>query len=66
MTASSNNNNKTIITDETPNLGETGDILSDLKLTPQKKRRHELLGVEKYISPPKSETITMQKAIHAL
>jgi hypothetical protein len=33
MTASSNNN-KTIITDEIPNLGETGDILSDLKLTP--------------------------------
>ena len=30
----SSNNNKTIITDETPNLGETGDILSDLQLTP--------------------------------
>jgi hypothetical protein len=30
----SSNNNKTIITDGTPNLGETGDILSDLKLTP--------------------------------
>jgi len=34
MSATSSNNNKTIITDETANLGETGDILSDLKLTP--------------------------------
>src|SRR5215211_903995 len=34
MTAASSNNNKTIITDETSKLGETGDILSDLKLTP--------------------------------
>src|SRR5215211_8659166 len=32
MTAGSNNN--TITTDETPKLGETGDILSDLNLTP--------------------------------
>src|SRR5215203_1472066 len=34
MSAASSNNNKTIITNETANLGETGDILSDLKLTP--------------------------------
>ena len=33
VTAGSNTN-KTIITDETPELGETGDILSDLDLTP--------------------------------
>jgi Ca2+-binding RTX toxin-like protein len=33
ITAGSNNN-KTTITDETPELGETGDILSDLNLTP--------------------------------
>jgi hypothetical protein len=34
MTADNGNNNDTIITDETSELGETGDILSDLKLTP--------------------------------
>lgn len=33
MTAGSNNN-KTTITEKTPELGETGDILSDLNLTP--------------------------------
>jgi hypothetical protein len=33
MTAGSNNNN-TNTTNETPELGETGDILSDLNLTP--------------------------------